>query len=99
MGAVVCSSGWDGAPVLARLCCFGCSLSDGELERERFLLESDSGIAGRVFLVQGSVKIQIWCGSEGQWVTGKVHEEGVWERESSEYEGRSGDRMWSVRGE
>ena len=49
--------------------------------------------------MQGSVKIQIWCGSEGQWVTGKVHEEGVWERESSEYEGRSGDRMWSVRGE
>jgi hypothetical protein len=43
---VVESSGWDGAPVLARLCCFGCSVSDGERERERFLLESDSGIAG-----------------------------------------------------
>ena len=36
------SSGCDGKPVLARLCCFG-SLSDGE--RERFLLDSDSGIA------------------------------------------------------
>jgi len=35
--------------VLARLCCFGCSLSDGERERERFLLESDSGIAGFFF--------------------------------------------------
>lgn len=35
------SSGWDTAPVLARLCCFGCSLSEGERERERFLLESD----------------------------------------------------------
>jgi hypothetical protein len=41
---VVGSSGWDTAPVLARLCCFGCSLSEGERERERFLLESD--IAG-----------------------------------------------------
>lgn len=41
------SSGCDGAPVLARLCCFGCSLSDGE--RERFLLDSDSGIAGFFF--------------------------------------------------
>ena len=40
------SSGWETAPVLARLCCFGCSVSDGERERERFLLESDSGIAG-----------------------------------------------------
>ena len=46
MGAVD-SSGCDGAPVLARLCCFGCSLSDGE--RERFLLDSDSGIAGFFF--------------------------------------------------
>jgi hypothetical protein len=71
VGAVVCSSGWDGAPVLARLCCFGCSLSDGERERERFLLESDSGIAGRVFLVQGSVKIQIWCGERRPVGNGK----------------------------
>ncbi len=62
------SSGCDGAPVLGRLCCFGCSLSDGE--RERFLLDSDSGIAG-VFLVQGSIKIQIWCGERRPVVTEK----------------------------
>jgi hypothetical protein len=45
--SIVGSSGWDTAPVLARLCCFGCSLSEGERERERFLLESD--IAGGFF--------------------------------------------------
>jgi hypothetical protein len=48
--SIVGSSGWDTAPVLARLCCFGCSLSEGERERERFLLESD--IAGGFFSVR-----------------------------------------------
>jgi hypothetical protein len=60
--------------VLARLCCFGCSLSDGERERERFLLESDSGIAG-FFLVQGSIKIQIWGGERRPVVTEKYTRE------------------------
>lgn len=48
-GTCVCeSSEFDVAPVLARLCCFCCSLSEGE--RERFRVESASGmVANSVF--------------------------------------------------
>jgi len=65
--------------VLARLCCFGCSLSDGERERERFLLESDSGIAGFFFSAMfGQDSDMVWRARASG--NGKVYEEGVWER-------------------
>jgi len=51
------------------------------------------------FLVQGSVKIQIWVGARGQMVTEKYTRRVFGSGKSSEYEGRSGDRIGSVRGE
>ncbi|KAH8992702.1 hypothetical protein EDB92DRAFT_1986939 [Lactarius akahatsu] len=45
------------------LCCFGCSLSEGERERERFLLESD--IAGGFV----SARFRYWV--EGQWAVAR----------------------------
>jgi len=65
--------------VLARLCCFGCSLSDGERERERFLLESNSGIAGVFFSARIDQDSDMVWGAKASG-NGKVYEEGVWER-------------------
>jgi len=71
----------DGAPVLARLCCFGCSLSDGERERERFLFESDSGIAGCFFFsARFDQDSDVVWGAKASGERKSIRGGGVWER-------------------
>ncbi len=69
--------------MLARLCCFGCSLSDGE--RERFLLDSDSGIAGFFSAKFDQNSDMVW-GAKASG-NGKVYERGFGSGWSSEYGG------------